>query len=377
MKIPFNDLYSQNSIVESLFINDVKKIFKDSSFILGQYVEEFEKDFSVFSKNKYAVGVSSGTDAIKLCIKVLEPDKKTLIITQANTFIATAIAIKDASIDSTMLLTDIDNFYQMDMLSLEDILYKKRNFYDKCIVVPVSMYGHTFDKDSLLKLKNKYSFEIVEDCSQSHGSQFFDGTLSGTVGICSAYSLYPGKNIGAIGDAGIISTNNKKIYNKLKKLRNYGSTKKYIHDIFGYNTRLDSIQAAFLIHKIKYINKFNEKRNNVGIRYINEISSPLITNFENADYCLYNTFHVYPVRVNNRKEFISYLDSLNIQWNIHYPTPIEKTKPFSHYNYYNPNTRKIAKQIISLPIHPFMKKREIEYVIKSINYFDGSYKIAR
>ena len=369
MKIPFNDLYSQNSIVESLFINDVKKILKDSSFILGQYVEKFENDFSEFCKNKYAVGVSSGTDAIKLCIKVLEPDKKTLIITQANTFIATAIAIKDASSDSTMLLTDIDDFYQMDMSSLEDILHKNRNFYDKCIVVPVSMYGHTFDKASLIKLKNKFSFEIVEDCSQSHGSQFFDGTLSGTVGICSAYSLYPGKNIGAIGDAGVISTNNKKIYNKLKKLRNYGSSKKYVHDVFGYNTRLDSIQAAFLIHKLKHINKFNKKRNNIGVRYINEITSSLIKNFKNADYCSYNTFHVYPVRVNNRKKFISYLESLNIQWNIHYPIPIEKTKPFSCYNFHNPNTRKIAKEIISLPIHPFMKKSDIEYIIKNINYF--------
>jgi len=369
-KIFFNDLYSQNSIVESLFINDVKKILKDSSFILGQYVEKFENDFSVFCKNKYAVGVSCGTDAIKLCIKVLEPDKKTLIITQANTFIATAIAIKDASSDSTMLLTDIDKFYQMDMSSLEDILHKNRNFYDKCIVVPVSMYGHTFDKDSLIKLKNKFSFEIVEDCSQSHGSQFSDGTLSGTVGICAAYSLYPGKNLGAIGDAGVTSTNSKRIYNKLKKLRNYGSSKKYIHDIFGYNTRLDSIQAAFLIHKLKYINKFNKKRNNIGVRYINEITSSSIKNFKNANYCSYNTFHVYPIRINNRKKFINYLDSLNIQWNIHYPIPIEKTKPFLHYNFYNPNTRKIAKQIISLPIHPFMEKSDIDYIIENINYFN-------
>ena len=369
MKILFNDLKSQNIFLKEAFLERLDSIFENSSYILDKNVQEFEKSFSKFSNRKFSIGVSSGTDAIKLCVKSFSPCEDTLVITQANTFVATATAILDACSKVTLELVDVDKHYQMDCEALEETLVNNKKNYKKCIVIPVNMYGHTFDKEKILDLKKKYDFYIVEDCSQAHGSKFKDGTLSGTVGECSAFSLYPGKNLGSIGDAGIVNTNSEERHNEIKAMRNYGSKKKYHHDSFGYNHRLDPIQAAFLCEKIKYIEQHNSKRNKIGQRYINEISNPKITNFTNAKYCDYNTFHIYPILTDDRENFCRYLEKMGIQSGIHYPIPIEKMSFFLKYNFDNQRTIDYSRKLVSLPIHPFMTTLEIDYVIKAINNF--------
>lgn len=369
MKILFNDLASQNIPCKQKFFQRLESIFEDSSYILDKNVEEFEEKFSKFSGRKFSIGVSNGTDAIKMCVKHFEPSTKTLIITQANTFIATAIAALDAYEDIDLKLIDIDDFFQIDISLLEDALANFHHLYEKCIVIPVSMYGHTFDKVKLLKLKDKYNFHIIEDCSQAHGSQFEDGTLAGTVGECSAFSLYPGKNLGSIGDAGVINTESFDIYQSIKMMRNYGSSKKYHHESFGYNHRLDSVQAAFLCEKIEKIQNYNKVRNIIGSKYTEEIKNPLIKTFKKSSYCAYNTFHIYPVLTDDRDSFINYLKINNIESGIHYPNLIENMPHFKKYNFYSAKALSLSKKIVSLPIHPFMCDKQVEYVIETINNY--------
>ena len=370
MKILFNDLAAQNLPLYDKFLSRLEGIFKNSSYILDKNVSEFEDLFSSYSNRKYSVGTSNGTDAIKLCIKSFEPNKNTLVITQANTFVATVIAILDAQPDLALRLVDVDESYQMDMSLLEKLLSEERNSYEDCIVVPVSMYGHTFDKQRLTELKDKYDFSVVEDCSQAHGSKFQDGTLSGTVGDCSAFSLYPGKNLGSIGDAGVANTDSEKIYENLKMIRNYGSKKKYHHDKFGFNHRLDPVQAAFLCEKIKVIDDYNSKRVKVGQNYTERITNPLIKTFNNSSYCSYNTYHIYPVLVEDRERFVSHLDNMGIQNGIHYPIAIEKMPFFEKYKFENPKTLEYCGKLVSLPIHPFMPETDLNYVIEAINNYE-------
>lgn len=369
MKILFNDLGAQNLPFKEPFLKRLDSILENSSYILDKNVSEFEESFSGFSQRAYSIGVSNGTDAIKLCIKNFNPSVKTLIVTQANTFVATTIAILDACENVTLKLVDVNDSYQIDLELLEQLLLEERDNYDQCIIVPVSMYGHTFDKNGLTRLQNQYAFNIVEDCSQAHGSKFEDGSLAGTVGDCSAFSLYPGKNLGSIGDAGVVNTDSEEIYNNIRMMRNYGSTKKYHHDTFGYNHRLDPVQAAFLCEKIKLIENYNSKRHVIGERYTKEINNPLITNFKNSFSCSYNTYHIYPILVSNRENFCNYLDSLGIQNGIHYPIAIEKMPAFKHYNFYNPRTISFCERLVSLPIHPFLNESDVNYVIESINSY--------
>jgi len=369
MKILFNDLGAQNLPFKEPFLKRLEGILENSSYILDKNVSEFEEKFAQFSNRKHSVGVSNGTDAIKLCVRSFEPSERTLVITQANTFVATTIAILDACENVTLKLVDVDDSYQISFTSLEQVLLNERENYDTCIVVPVSMYGHTFNKNALLRLQHEYNFNIVEDCSQAHGSKFEDGTLAGTVGACSAFSLYPGKNLGSIGDAGVVNTDSDETYEQLKAMRNYGSKKKYHHDTFGYNHRLDPVQAAFLCEKIKVINDYNQKRHVIGERYRKEINNPLIGNFNKAFYCSYNTYHIYPVLISNRENFCNYLDKAGIQNGIHYPIPIEEMPFFKKYNFNNPNTLSFSKKLVSLPIHPFLSEPDVSYVIESINSY--------
>jgi dTDP-4-amino-4,6-dideoxygalactose transaminase len=373
MKVPFNNLAAQNKPLEAGFLVKVKALFDKGDYILGEEVGDFERAFAAFLGVKHAIGVSSGTDAIRLALESLKTDSKTLIITQANTFIATAIASVQSSCGSSLVLIDVDDYYQMDMEELESALEGASvELSDhKVIVIPVSMYGHPFDKKRLKQLKDKYGFKVVEDSSQAHGSKFSDGTCVGSFGDVSAFSLYPSKNLGGLGDGGVITTNSGEVKDKLLALRNYGSTIKYEHPTLGHNNRLDTIQACFLNDKIKLLKEYNSKRSEIANLYLNEIQHKDIINMRNAPYCGENTYHVYPIRTTARKELMEYLLKNGIETSIHYPVPIEKTGAFSWrwQNVYNKNTRNFAEKIVSLPIHPFLSQKKAQYVVDTINSF--------
>jgi dTDP-4-amino-4,6-dideoxygalactose transaminase len=226
---------------------------------------------------------------------------------------------------------------------------------------------------NVMRLAEQYNCYVLEDASQSHGTVCEDGRLTGNIGHISAFSLYPGKNLGALGDAGIVTTNDKQLADNVAMLRNYGSQKKYYYDFKGYNNRMDSMQAIFLKQKLKHLNQWNKNRSLVADQYNKNITNSKVQKPEMASYCKFHTYHIYAVRAENRDDLMQHLNKNDVQCGIHYPIPIELTKPYSDYGrrFENINSREIAKQLVSLPMHPFMSKEDVQKVCQVVNAWQG------
>lgn len=366
MQIKFNDLNSQYLEIKKDLNKSFDRLFLDSSYINGPFVDQFEQAFAKYIGVKYAVGVSNGTDAIMLAVKSLGLDEAIIYI-PANTFIATILGAEQAIPKSKIDLIDCNENYVIDVEQLEDRLKQTRKMYKNAIIMPVHLYGKSCDMDKIMSLSNKYKCFIVEDASQSHGSKY-NNKRTGSFGNVSAFSLYPGKNLGAAGDAGIITTNSEQIMQTIKKLRNLGSSLKYVHEIKGFNHRLDSIQAAVLIKKLKNLDKWNKKRIQVANYYLKNINNTKILLPQKSKQ-EEHVYHIFCIRVNDRQSLIDHLKAHNIEYGIHYPIPIESMDIYKNLNAYNKNTRKFSEQILSLPIHPFMPKKQIKYICKVLNKF--------
>ena len=375
MKVKFNDLNAQWSIIKEESLVGLNNLFEKSNFILGEQVKEFEDSFAKYAGSKYAVGVSSGTDALKLSAQALNLNRqsitdgsKSCFIIPANTFVATLGGIEQAYPNAWCEFIDCDENFQMDVSILETFVANNRSLYDDIVIVPVHLYGYSCDMTSICKIAKDWGCLVLEDCSQAHGTKHA-GQPVGSFGDISAFSLYPGKNLGAAGDAGIITTNSEQLYNRLLKLRNLGSVEKHIHDIKGGNHRLDTIQAIILNEKIKYIEEWNQNRRNIVETYEKLIVNPYIKLPKTPDNCL-PTHHVYPVIVENREHFTSFLDSKGIDWGMHYKICIEEMAPY-HHLVDDPNEQSIknSRHMVSLPIHPFMSEEEVEYLCKCLNEY--------
>jgi len=366
MQIKFNDLNSQYLQIKKNLNKSFDRLFLDSSYINGPLVETFEQAFASYIGVKYAIGVSNGTDAIMLAVKSLDLEEAIIYI-PANTFIATILGAEQAIPKAKIELIDCDENYLIDIKELEERLKHTRKMHKNAIIMPVHLYGKSCDMDAIVDLSDKYKCFIIEDASQSHGSKY-KNKKTGSFGHVSAFSLYPGKNLGAAGDAGIITTNSEQIMLTIKKLRNLGSTLKYVHEIKGFNHRLDSIQAAVLIEKLKELDKWNKKRIEVANFYLKNIRNNKII-LPNKSKLMEHVYHIFCIRTNNRKDLMEYLKINNIEYGIHYPIPIESMEIYKHLNSNNKNTRKFSEQILSLPIHPFMSKKELKFVCQTLNKF--------
>ena len=367
----FNDLSKQWDLIEKNVKPRFENLFETSHFIGGEDVNKFEKNFANYCGSKYAVGVSNGTDALKIALASFNLKSPCGIIIPANTFIATALAasyIPDLS--SKLVLVDCDKYYQIDTDLLERCLKKNRKKWSSCVIIPVHLYGHPANMQRILEIAEEYNCYILEDSSQAHGAETMNKKV-GVFGDASAFSLYPGKNLGAAGDAGVITTNNHEIYQKLKSLRNYGSTKKYYYDFKGWNNRLDSIQAIIVDEKLKYLDDWNKKRIQIAQKYDNLLKdNENISLPEKAPYADKYIYHIYAIRVKDRDKLQKHLTANNVPTIIHYPIPIEKTKPFEHLGRFNNiKTKEYAKELISLPMHPFLSNNQIKYIAKTITDF--------
>ena len=369
MSVKFNDLHAQWKLIEDDSRKDLEELFLKSSYINGPQVKQFEDDFSDFIGCQHSIGVSSGTDAIKLAAKALQLDGKVGIVIPANTFIATILAAEMAYPEAEIVLIDHDEYYQIDIEKLENVLKIKRDSWDNCLIIPVHLYGHCADMKNVMRLSNQYKCYVLEDASQSHGTVCEDGRLTGNIGHISAFSLYPGKNLGALGDAGIVTTNDKKLAENVSMLRNYGSQKKYYYEFKGYNNRMDSMQAIFLKHKLKHLRQWNYARYFVAQYYNENIINKNVNKPKVATYCKMHTYHIYCVRVDAREGFMEHLNSNQVQCGIHYPIPIEMTKPYLDYGkkFNNQNCRTVSSELVSLPMHPFMSQEDMSRVCDVIN----------
>jgi len=373
--IKFNDLNAQWKVIKDDAMPEIQELFETSQFILGPHVERFEKSFATFCSCQFGIGISNGTDAIKIAAKALDLGNSPTVFMPANTFVATWIGIKDAYPNSEIVLIDIDEHGQMDLNKLDWEISNNTN--NSKLIVPVHMYGCCDTIDEIHKIRSKYNYRdrlgrcaLLEDASQAHGAKSTKGTIAGSIGDISAFSLYPGKNLGAAGDAGIITTNNERLAKKCRMLRNYGSEEKYVHKEIGFNHRLDSLQAIILYWKLKHLERWNDNRS--------AIATKIKTGLKNKHVkwmLTYNTsqvYHILPVLLENEKKrnvFTKYLDDNNIQNGIHYPIPIHKMPFYEKLEKNLDRTEDYSKRMVSLPIHPFLTDNEIEYVLKIINQF--------
>jgi dTDP-4-amino-4,6-dideoxygalactose transaminase len=363
MNIKFLDLKIQYESIKHEIDEEISKVINSTAFVLGGAVANFEKEFAKYCGSKYCVAVNSGTSALLLILKVLEIGPGDKVVTAGNTFIATVAAIVETG--ATPVLVDVD--YETRNIDIECV--KKAIDGKTRAIMPVHLYGSMVNMKQLDDIVPDNIY-IVEDAAQAQGARLFDQP-AGSFGIAAGFSFYPGKNLGAYGEGGAIVTSDEQLYSTLKKLRDHGSEKKYYHDIFGYNARMDGIQGAVLGVKLKYLDKWNESRNKVAQQYRQKLQdSPLILPKKYDTH--YQVYHQFVVETDNRDELQKYLMDNNIPTLIHYPIPIHKQKAFIDAGYQSaplPITEKLADRILSLPIYPELKDEEIDYICSKINEF--------
>ncbi len=361
--IPFLDLYSQYLNIKYEIDAAISNVIKDSSYILGNEVEKFERDFSKYCEVNYGIGVSSGTEALHLVLLSLGIQAGDEVITVPNTFIATAEAISHSGAKPVFVDIKEDDF-NMDPNLIESLITPKTK-----AIIPVHLYGNSCDMDKINEIAQKYKLFVIEDACQAHGATYKNRRV-GSLSHAGVFSFYPGKNLGAYGEGGIIVTNNEDIAIKCKLLRGHGESPKNNHQYIGFNYRMEGIQAAVLNVKLKYLDKWNEARNNIAEFYsqnFNEIMiTPRISN-ENK-----SAFHLYVIRHKKRNELKEFLNKRGIQTGIHYEKPIHLQNAYKFLGYKEgdlPIAEKIMKEIISLPIYPELKQEQQKIIVSSVRDF--------
>lgn len=362
--INFVDLKRQYRGIKAEVDSAIKRVISSSQFILGNECSEFEKEFAKFVGVKYAIGVGDGSSALELSLVALGIGKGDEVITPANSYIASSTSISITGAKPVLVDCLEDNF-NIDTQNLERLITKRTK-----AILPVHLYGQVANMEVILKLASKYNLYVVEDACQAHGARF-KTSAAGSFGDAAAFSFYPGKNLGAYGDGGMVVTNKKHIAEKISLLRNYGQKEKYKHLILGRNSRLDNLQAAILRVKLKRLAKWNAERlANAKLynKYLEKV--PVITPKIFLNYK--HIFHLYVIRAKNRNELAKYLSSKGIVTVMHYPIPIHLQPAYKDLGYKLgdfPVTEKLANEILSLPMYPELKEEEIKYICQQIDSF--------
>lgn len=364
MKIEFVDLKRQNKIFKKGIQKAIQPIIDQAIFVMGEPLEKFEKEFARFCKKKYCVGLNSGTDAIMLSLLAYGVGPGDEVITAPNSYFCTAGVI--SNIGAQPVFADIDPVsYTMDPHLIKKAITPKTK-----AIMPVHLCGQPADMDEIIIIAKKYNLIILEDCAQAHGAKYKGKIVP--VSETGAFSFYPGKNLGCFGDGGAVVTDNKKVAEKLRFLCNDGSIEKYVHQMFGYKSRLDTIQAAVLSFKLKHLNHFNQKRRKLAKLYrrhlagIKEITLP-----QEMDYA-YHVYHLYVIECSKRNDLHEFLAQKGITTIIHYPIPIHLQKPYLRKGYKRgdfPITEEKAKRILSLPMFPELTEKEVKYISQQIKAF--------
>lgn len=363
--VNFLDMKPMHDKIKNEIMEAVERVYDSGWYVLGKEVELFEEEFAKYSGTKYCVGVGSGLGALELILKGYDIGEGDEVIIPANTFIATAFAVSHAG--ATPVLVDVDEkTYNINPELIESAITDKTK-----AIMPVHLYGHPCDMDPIVEIAKKHNLKVIEDSSQAQGA-LYKGRMVGSLGDASGMSLFPVKNMGALGDAGVVTTDDKELADKIKILRNYGSSKKYYHEYKGYNCKLDEIQAAILRVKLKYIDEWNEYRQNIASEYLKNIKNDKImlpSILEGANH----VWHRFVIRTKDRDGLQKYLQSNGIQAMPHYPVPIHKQEAYTELSYLIgtlPVTEHISDEILSLPVYPGISKYDIEKVIESINRYD-------
>jgi dTDP-4-amino-4,6-dideoxygalactose transaminase len=409
MKVPFIDLKAQYDLIWEDIQTSLNKVLESTAFSGGPFVAQFEKEFAAYCGCKHAIGVGSGTDALWVTLLAIGIGPGDEVITVPNSFIATAEAISYCG--ARPVFVDIDeSTYNMDPNKLEDYLKKRfasyamrsapydtRSAPKPKAVIPVHLFGQSADMDSIMEIAQKYGLFVVEDACQAHGAEYLSrketynppkypfikgGVVgfsdegrwrkAGTIGNAGCFSFYPGKNLGAYGEAGAVVTNNDTLAEKIKIFRDHGQPVKYCHDCIGWNARMDGFQGAVLGVKLRYLDEWNESRRRNARRYNNLLSSIEGMKIpKEAEYAMH-VYHLYVIRTENRDELIRNLSEKNISCGIHYPLPIHLQKAYEFLGLKKgafPAAEKYAGELVSLPMYPELTEEQIAYVVEGIKEF--------
>jgi dTDP-4-amino-4,6-dideoxygalactose transaminase len=362
--IKFLDLKKINALYEQEFKEAANRVIDSGWYLMGKELEAFEQNYATFCGTKYALGVANGLDALRLIFKAYIElglmQKGDEVIVPANTYIASVLAITDNDLIPVFIEPNLET-YNLDANNIEAAITVKTK-----AVLTVHLYGQNSIDDQMLKICSAYNLKLIEDAAQSHGAEW-DGKISGAIGDAAGHSFYPGKNLGALGDAGAVTTNDKDLARIISALRNYGSEKKYENIYKGLNSRLDEIQAAFLSVKLKHIQKDIEARRKVANYYLENIKNPafILPKFNNKEG---HVWHLFVLRTSNREKLQSYLLKNGIQTLIHYPIPPHKQLAYKKYNNLSfPVTEKIHRQAISLPLSGVIRSLEVKEIVEILN----------
>ena len=390
-KIPFLDLISLHEELEPELVAVFQKALRTAGFIGGPMVDEFEREFACFCNAAHCVGLSSGTDAVRFALMAAGVQPGDIVVTVPHTFIATTEAITQAGARPDFV--DIDErTYCIDPAKLQEY-FEQKCFLDRetgrpyhkelrapvTAVIPVHIYGQTADMDPILELARRYNLIVIEDACQAHGAEYFSRTenrwrKAGSMGHAGAFSFYPGKNLGACGEAGAVTTNDEEIARKIRVLRDHGQTQKYYHEVEGYNGRLDAIQAGILQAKLKHLPEWTEMRRSAASRYrelfcangLDKVTVPYESEWTRCAY------HLFVVRVENRDEALKHLASVGIGTGIHYPIPLHLQNAYRALGYKRgdfPVAEKVAAKVLSLPMYPHLQEEQQTRVVRELTKF--------
>lgn len=362
MKVPYLDLRAQYADLRNELNGAIEQVISNTAFAGGPYVSAFEEEFSAYCQCAYAAGVSSGTNAIHLALLALDIGPGDEVITAANTFIATAEAISHCG--ATPVFADCDpETYTLDPASAEAAITHRTK-----AIIPVHLFGQAADMDAFMALGKKYGVYILEDASQAHGAEYKDIRV-GSIGIAGCFSLYPGKNLGAYGDAGIVVSNDHGLIERIKLLRDHGSVRKYEHMVVGWNSRMDGIQGAILSVKLRYLDECNNLRRK-NARYYTELLAdcPEIHLPKEHPDCKH-VYHIYAICSDRRDELLKYLPEQGIGCGIHYPKPLHLQPAYSHLGKGRgayPVAEAASSRYLSLPMFPELTEEQIRYVADTV-----------
>jgi dTDP-4-amino-4,6-dideoxygalactose transaminase len=368
MQIPFLDLRFQNNSVKDEITAAFGLLLEESNYILGKQVSKFEDHCNHYFNSKYTVGVGNGLDAIILSLRAAGISVGDEVIVPANTYIATWIAVTQVGAQIIPVEPNRDTL-NIDVSKIEEKITSNTK-----AIIPVHLFGNPCEMSTILSIAKKNNLIVIEDNAQAQGAEIY-GVKTGSIGDFGATSLYPGKNLGALGDAGIIFTQKHEYDQTLRKLRNYGSNVKYQNEIIGTNSRLDELQAAMLNIKIKYLDTWNNTRINIAINYLKNLGEIPQIKFQQVLTNHKSVYHQFVILTNERDKLQDYLRNKGIQTLIHYPIPPHLQGAYSHLNFKLnsfPITETIANNCLSLPIFPGLDEEKIEFIIQSIKIFYGS-----
>jgi dTDP-4-amino-4,6-dideoxygalactose transaminase len=388
-KIPFLDLVTPHMELEAELVAVCQNVLRTAGFVGGPMVEEFEQEFAKFCHAKYCVGLASGTDAVRFALMAAGVQQGDTVVTVPHTFIATTEAITQAG--ARIAFVDIDErTYCMDAAKLREYLERDchldaangklvhtKTKSPVTAVVPVHIYGQVANMDAILELAQRFNLVVVEDACQAHGAEYFSKKenrwrKAGSIGHVGAFSFYPGKNLGACGEAGAITTSDEALARKMRMIRDHGQAKKYYHDIEGYNGRLDSLQAGFLTVKLRHLAAWNKARQTAAQRYQQmfcKIDGLILPSEPEGSRPVY---HLFVVRVENRAAFQKHLAEAKIDTGIHYPVPLHQQKAYAHMGHKAgdfPVTEKIAPEIVSLPMFPQLTPEQQARIVAETERF--------